>query len=337
MKNQYVGDIGDYGKYSLLRAFSDAGIRLGVNWYLTDDDGSTDGKFKDYLKKDTFRKYDPVVYDALKKIDESGNRTVEAIQNSDILPGAKFFADSLSIKGAPSERAEKRYKWLLDSIWALSGTDLVFLDPDNGLLVKDDPSTRGAEKYALPREVMEYWNSSHNVVYYCHRGRRTDEQWQEYMRAMRKTMPGTRIIVLTYHKGTQRSYVFLVRKMHFDKYRKILDGVLKNWNGVFTDEGIEHDDESSPFILADREFVIYNEQNVTLNASIRNGCLHLESSVYGEEYDSEKYYDFTSEDTKKLLSIMTLENFIASCREGHLIWMEQFLKDNGIRPKTFCY
>ena len=29
MKNQYVGDIGDYGKYSLLRAFSEAGVRVG--------------------------------------------------------------------------------------------------------------------------------------------------------------------------------------------------------------------------------------------------------------------------------------------------------------------
>ncbi len=337
MKNQYVGDIGDYGKYSLLRAFSDAGIKIGVNWYLTDDDGSTDGKFKDYLKKDKFRKYDPVVYDALKQIDESGNRTVEAVQNINIVPGAIFFTEPLCSKGTPKERAEKRYKWLSDSLWALSGTDLVFLDPDNGLQVKDDPSARGAEKYVLPREVKEYWNSYHNVVYYCHRGRRTEKQWQEYMREMRKTMPGTRIIVLTYHKGTQRSYVFLVRRMHFDRYRKIIDKILNDWNGVFTDEGIENDDEASPFILSDKEFVIYNEQNVTLNGSITNGCLHLESCVYGEDYDSEKYYDFTAEDTKKLFSIMKFDDFLSSCREGHLIWMEQFLKDNGIQPKTFCY
>ena len=50
MKNQYVGDIGDFGKYSMLRAFIDAGIKVGVNWYLTEDDGSNDGKFMDYLK-----------------------------------------------------------------------------------------------------------------------------------------------------------------------------------------------------------------------------------------------------------------------------------------------
>ncbi len=211
------------------------------------------------------------------------------------------------------------------------------MDPDNGLFVKDDPSARGVEKYVLPREVKEYWNTYHNVVYYCHRGRRTEEQWQEYMRAMRKFMPGTRIIVLTYHKGTQRSYVFLVLKMHFDKYRKIADKILKEWNGVFTDEGIEDDDKSSPFILADREFVIYADENVTLVGSVKNGCLHLESFVYGEDYDSEKHYDFTEADTGKLFSVMNFDSFIESCREGHLMWMEQFLEDNDIHPKTFCY
>ena len=51
MKNQYVGDIGDYGKYGLLRFLANRGIKIGVNWYLTDDDGSSDGKFTKYLKK----------------------------------------------------------------------------------------------------------------------------------------------------------------------------------------------------------------------------------------------------------------------------------------------
>ncbi len=337
MKNQYVADIGDYGKYSLLRAFLSAGVKVGVNWYLTENDGSTDGKFRRYLENDMFRHYDPVVFDTLKQINESENRTIKAIQNSNILPEACFYAEPLDAQGTRKERAEKREKWFSDSIWALSGTDLVFMDPDNGLLVKDDPSARGAEKYALPREVKEYWNTYHNVVCYCHRGRRTNEQWQEYMRVMRKTMPGTRIIVLTYHKGTQRSYVFLVRKIHFDRYRKIIDTVLRDWNGLFTDEEIENDDAASSIRLSDKEFIIYNEPNVTLCGSITAGCLHLESHVYGDDYESEKHYAFTKADTNKLFSIIKFDRFITSCREQHLMWLEKFLKDNDIQPEVYCY
>ena len=85
------------------------------------------------------------------------------------------------------------------------------------------------------------------------------------------------------------------------------------------------------------EFKIYKEENVSLHGRIEKGCLRLESVVYGDEYDSEKYYDFTKEDTDKLFSIISFEDFLQSCREGHLMWLEDFLKKNDISPKTFCY
>ena len=34
MKNQYFGDIGDYGKYGLLRWLAGQGLSIAVNWYL---------------------------------------------------------------------------------------------------------------------------------------------------------------------------------------------------------------------------------------------------------------------------------------------------------------
>ena len=37
MQNRYVGDIGDFGKYGLLRALYH-GRQLGVAWYLCPDD-----------------------------------------------------------------------------------------------------------------------------------------------------------------------------------------------------------------------------------------------------------------------------------------------------------
>ena len=69
MKNQYVADIGDYGKYSLLRFFAQHGIRIGVNWYLTCNDDSAYGKFTDYLKQaEKFSRYDPTVFEQLAPI-----------------------------------------------------------------------------------------------------------------------------------------------------------------------------------------------------------------------------------------------------------------------------
>ena len=50
MKNQYVADIGDFGKYSLLRAFAEAGIKVSINWYLTVDDASNDAYFHEITR-----------------------------------------------------------------------------------------------------------------------------------------------------------------------------------------------------------------------------------------------------------------------------------------------
>ena len=42
MQDRYVGDIGDYAKYSLLRALS-RGRKLAVSWYLFPDEDNGDG------------------------------------------------------------------------------------------------------------------------------------------------------------------------------------------------------------------------------------------------------------------------------------------------------
>ncbi len=68
MKNRYVGDIGDFGKYALLRVFAETGGKVCINWYLTTDDVSNDGKSTDYLQKDDLRWHAPEVFEELKKI-----------------------------------------------------------------------------------------------------------------------------------------------------------------------------------------------------------------------------------------------------------------------------
>ena len=113
MKNQYVGDIGDFGKYSMFRAFIDAGVKVGVNWYLTEDDGSNDGKFTDYLNKDDMRRYCPEVFDALKGIVGNKDKTVFDIEKSGILPETIFYSEILKPEGTPNDREQEHSSWFL--------------------------------------------------------------------------------------------------------------------------------------------------------------------------------------------------------------------------------
>ena len=237
MKNQYVGDIGDYGKYSLLRAFTDAGVKVGVNWYLTENDGSTDGKFTEYLKKDDrFSEYDSIVFKALKSIAFNNTKSVIDIQKSGILSGAVFYSEVLSPKGTPFERRDERQRWFEKSETVLKDAELIFMDPDNGLLEKNDTSILSAEKYVLPDEVRKYFMDGHNVVYYCHKGRRTLNQWFDYKSIMFEMIPDAKPTILTYHKGSQRSYIFLIQNRDYARYRKILDRFKITWEKVINEE-----------------------------------------------------------------------------------------------------
>ena len=91
MQNRYTGDIGDYVKYGLLRALVE-GRRLGVAWYLFPDKGNTgDGRHIEYLQSpDCWRSRDPDLFDTLKRIVEEIGRSVDAVEASGTLMGAKF-------------------------------------------------------------------------------------------------------------------------------------------------------------------------------------------------------------------------------------------------------
>jgi hypothetical protein len=49
MKDQYVGDIGDFGKVLILKHLAELGFKLGVNWVFTKNDNTNAGEDRDYV------------------------------------------------------------------------------------------------------------------------------------------------------------------------------------------------------------------------------------------------------------------------------------------------
>ena len=240
MKNQYVGDIGDYGKYGLLRFLASYGIKIGVNWFLTENDGSTDGKFTTYLKNPADRVYDPELFDALQNIADHPDKTIKMIKQAGIIPDAEFFGEMLKSSSLKADAREwNRRLWFNNSTLMLGNAELIFADPDNGISYRKTARTKDSEKFILPEDVAEYYNSGRNVVYYCHKGRRKQEAWEQAKAEIRNHIRDAQILAVTFHRGTQRSYIFVLHPDCYMKYEKIITAFLDSeWGSMFTWENV---------------------------------------------------------------------------------------------------
>jgi hypothetical protein len=174
MQNRYVGDIGDYLKLGILRALS-PGFRLSVVWWLFPDEShNCDGRHIGYLRRpDQWRHFDPQLFDALRGIVSSGQRKVCALEEMGVLPGATFASELIPTGGPSAFRVQARSDWLDAVRRKLDATDLVFLDPDNGL----EPAgfrrtTAGAGKSIMMSEVRQFARPGRCLIVYHHQSRR---------------------------------------------------------------------------------------------------------------------------------------------------------------------
>ena len=225
MKNQYIGDIGDYGKYGLLRYLIKNGINIGINWYYTENDETGHGSQNKYLTDEKFKKYDAELYDFLKTIAFNDDKTLGMIESNVIWGNTAFFGERVNIKD--------RTSWFDRSVKKLSGKDLIFCDPDNGIPGRKSKTAKDSDKYIFREEIEKYYKKGKNIVYYCQRARRTEEKWKETLYEMR-SLPNAKIIPLIFHKGTQRAYIFVVHKQDAEKYENLISSFTStNWGDLF--------------------------------------------------------------------------------------------------------
>ncbi len=139
MQNRYAGDVGDFVKISLLR-FLSHGRKVGIAWYLFADEGhNSDGRHIGYLKQSAEWRYlDPELFDLLTAV-VNGERTVEALRRA-FDPAVRFISEPVPVVAPAKARSFARSHWFEASRNKLSHCNLVFADPDNGLV--DDQEWR---------------------------------------------------------------------------------------------------------------------------------------------------------------------------------------------------
>ena len=237
MQNRYTGDIGDFGKLGLLRQLSRTGLSIGVNWYLTSDETHNgDGRHISYLKNGTFRACDEQLWSALGKIGDSGKREVSALERPDILR-ATFYSRMLDFTGTDkTERQMLRWEWHNLAMEKLRACDIVFVDPDNGLMVPSADGTPRSNKFVLPFELAEYYRAGASVIYYQHKARRPDEFYiaQNKQLIASGAFPNAETLGLKFKKTSQRYYFCLMQPQHAAIMTHCVERMLKTpWKNHF--------------------------------------------------------------------------------------------------------
>ena len=190
MQNRYVGDIGDYFKYAILRHIGKR-RKLGVAWYLfPDENGNNDGRYIEYLhQKEKYRWFDKELFDNMKNIVFYGDRNIKSIEDGGILGDCIFHNKEINFicKGLGMEcenpetpipphrwkcRDDWRKKWFSSVLETLKDCDIVFADPDNGIARQD--KFKGSRKRfgkSISEEEVDRISSGRCSIIYHHNTR----------------------------------------------------------------------------------------------------------------------------------------------------------------------
>jgi hypothetical protein len=166
---------------------------------------------------------------------KNDQRTLAQVENNDILPinsvfcGTAIPAPDTPCFGAAARKAQSRLReaWFADAFQKLSETELVFLDPDNGLAPsRCKKHLRSSVKYIFEDEVAAWLKRGQSVVLYQHQQRRSlSEQVSEQQRILGA---GRACSAVSFHRRAVRIYYILPVANHqariFERLTRFLAG-----------------------------------------------------------------------------------------------------------------
>lgn len=173
MQHRYVGDIGDFVKFALLRALA-PGRQVGIVWWLYPNEShNTDGRHVAYIQSpERWRHRDPMLFDMMRSIIVENRRNIEALETASLLNDATYHSEVVPVECPPHERQERRRQWFVQACARLHACDLVFVDPDNGIApARYSPGARKSGKSVTLAELVALASRGRPLLVYHHHTR----------------------------------------------------------------------------------------------------------------------------------------------------------------------
>ena len=167
MQERYLGDTHDFNKFIFLKFLSNQfKKKIGLNWYLVNTSNLgdkekklNDGENRDYLFKKKISNLDKKLINELLEFNSKQNRNlVDFTKKTHLKKFVKFYNKTLN--------RENRQEWFKESLLFFKTSEIIFLDPDNGLKPKSvRENSKMSIKYVLNNELKQINKSGKSLIF----------------------------------------------------------------------------------------------------------------------------------------------------------------------------
>lgn len=180
MQDRYAADIGDFGKFQLLRyLFKNSSYSLCQLWYMYPDEShNNDGKYINYFEK--VKNFDKELESKFKDIIKT-KRDVKALEDASLLQNIKYFNQVIT----ENKDLDFRKLWFKNAFDFSLNSDFILTDSDNGIATKCDrkektikildydnfDSRSNSGKYIFLDEIQALYQVSSCLIVYHHLNR----------------------------------------------------------------------------------------------------------------------------------------------------------------------
>lgn len=218
MRNEWVGDIGDFGKYGLLRELfgrpeegQQSDPQLAVVWCHNQDQGVARLEIPERLQP-----LDVHLYQQLAGIPQD----LHEVESRAILNTDRFYYNTLAGLSLP----QRIGNWRTEALESIGDANVVFVDPDTGIAV---PQNGNSPLHVYVDELAAFRNAGKSLIVYHHLNRRGAHPQQVWNYSKRLTealdLPGAPW-VLWWHGTSIRIYFVIPTGEHKDWLHQMIIG-----------------------------------------------------------------------------------------------------------------
>jgi len=226
MQNRYAADIGDFGKFHLLRyLFTQSSYNLKQIWYMYPDEShNSDGMYIDYFEK--VEGQDRVLEETFKTIIKN-TRSVKALENANLILNCNYYSSFVNKNG--KDDLAFRKTWLKEALEFSKKADFIFVDPDNGIATKlveqeniKDIEILGfnsfskkskAGKYIFLDEIELFYDLGKGVVVYHHLNRTMAHDKQIELLKSKLEERFFKVLAIKHKPYSPRVYFFILKEI----------------------------------------------------------------------------------------------------------------------------